>query len=408
MTADHTDTLQADSKAVNHSQPKTAQTQAAQPKAAPPDNPSDGEFSPIPQKPNFLVVLLRHFKDPQSITLILVLTAVGLLIGFFGSALAPYFTAIVVAYLLEGMVTPLRKLHFPRLLAILIVFSLFIFVMNLFLFVLLPNLAKQLTKLLGEIPRIADTLKELMHKATDTAAESGFIDPAMVENLLVRMVEGSQDFIGETITYILQGLPGLFSVLIYLVLVPFLVFFFMKDKQLFMAYLRRLLPRERGLLTSVLRDAELGVGGYIRGKFWEMLILGVVSYTVFIYMQFDYAFLLGILTGLSVLIPFLGVAVVTVPVAVLGVVQWGITLEALHPLAAYGILQIIDGNVLAPLILGETVKVHPTTIILAVLFFGSLWGVLGVFFAVPLAVLVKSIFEALSRQPVDDVSDHAS
>ncbi|MGN7613750.1 AI-2E family transporter, partial [Magnetococcales bacterium HHB-1] len=101
-----------------------------------------------------------------------------------------------------------------------------------------------------------------------------------------------------------------------------------------------------------------------------------------------------ILTGASVLVPFLGVAVVTVPVAILGLFQWGLTWEAAQPLFAYTLLQLIDGVVVAPLILGEAVKIHPITIIISVLVFGSFWGMLGVFFAVPLAVLMRSIVNA--------------
>ena len=98
----------------------------------------------------------------------------------------------------------------------------------------------------------------------------------------------------------------------------------------------------------------------------ERLLLGSSSYLAFVIIDFQYAFLVGLLTGLSVLIPFLGLAAVTVPVVVLGVFQWGLVWESINPLIVYSILQLIDGNVLAPMILGGTVKVHPTTIMLAV------------------------------------------
>ncbi|HAT49303.1 MAG TPA: AI-2E family transporter, partial [Alphaproteobacteria bacterium] len=111
--------------------------------------------------------------------------------------------------------------------------------------------------------------------------------------------------------------------------------------------------------------------------------------------DFKYAFLVGLLTGLSVLIPILGLAVVALPVVVLGIFQWGLTWDAINPLIIYAVLQVIDGNILAPMILGETVKVHPTTIMLAVLFFGSIWGLSGVFFAVPLWVLLRSVLDAI-------------
>lgn len=341
----------------------------------------------------FINTCLRRFHDPQISGLILVLSLGALVLFFFGAALAPYFTALVVAYLLEGMIQSLLGIRCPRIVAVIVVFSLFFLLLNLLLFVLLPSLAIELARISEEIPRITEVLKQLLSQVS--ASASGFVNPAFAENMLLRLVETSQEMVGKSVTLLLMGVPGLISVSLYLILVPFLVFFFMKDKDKLLATFTRYLPQERRLLSRVLRDVDIGVGGYVRGKFWEMLLLGSASYTSFVYIEFEYAFLVGLLTGLSVLIPFLGLAVVTVPVLVLGVFQWGLTWDALTPLIVYGVLQAVDGTILAPLILGETVKVHPTTIMLAVLLFGALWGVLGVFFAVPLAVLFKSVMETL-------------
>jgi putative permease len=336
----------------------------------------------------------RRLDDPHIRGLILVIFLGVGLVSFFGGALAPYFAAVIVAYLMEGQIRLLVKLKLPRIAAVLIVFSLFFFLLNLLLFKLLPTLVSELSRVSNEIPRITETLKDLMSQLSNYLSD--FVDAEFAESILVGLVEVSQEYAGEAATIVIEGgLPGLISVAIYLFLVPFLVFFFMKDKELLLNSFSRYMPQERGLINRVLREVEIAVGGYIRGKFLEMMLLGAASYLGFAYIGFQYAFLIGVLTGLSVLIPFLGLAVVTVPVVVLGIFQWGLSWEAMHPLVVYAVLQMIDGNAIAPLILGETVKVHPTTIMLAVLFFGSLWGVIGVFFAVPLWVLVKSILEAV-------------
>ncbi|MEO5364036.1 MAG: AI-2E family transporter [Magnetococcus sp. DMHC-8] len=335
----------------------------------------------------------RRLHDPQVAGLILALLLGGLVLLFFGHALAPYFTALVIAYLLEGIIRSLQRIHCPRMLAVTLVFGLFLLVLNLLLFRLLPTLVGELARISEEIPRITVTFKQLSRQFTESAA--GFLNPEQVESMLMYFMDNSQEWVAKSVTFLLRGVPGLISVTLYLLLVPFLVFFFVKDKDLLLAAFSRYLPGDRGLLDRVLHEVNVGVGGYIHGKFWEMLLLGATSYVAFAVIGFRYAFIVGLLTGLSVLIPFLGLAVVTVPVVVLGVFQWGVTWEAAHPLILYGILQLIDGNIVAPLILGETVRVHPTTIMLAVLLFGSLWGVVGVFFAVPLVVLVKSVLEAL-------------
>ncbi len=342
---------------------------------------------------NMLDQWWRRLHDPQVAGLVLALIAGVLVLSFFGQALAPYFTALVLAYLLEGVTRGLQRLHCPRLLAVLLVFGLFLLILNLLLFVLLPALVVELARISEEIPRITATFKQLSRQLTESA--NGFLNPEQIESMLLYLLDNSQEWVAKSVTFLLRGVPGLIFVTLYLLLVPFLVFFFMKDKDLLLQAFSRYLPAERGLLNRVLQEVNAGVGGYVRGKFWEMMSLGLASYVAFAIIDFQYAFIVGVLTGLSVLIPFLGLAVVTVPVVVLGIFQWGVSWEAVNPLIIYSILQLVDGNVVAPLILGETVKVHPTTIMLAVLLFGSMWGVVGVFFAVPLVVLVKSVLEAL-------------
>ncbi len=350
----------------------------------------------------FLADLRTRLHNPQLVALLLVMVAGTVVVLRFGDAIAPFITSLVVAYLLEGMVRPLVRLHVPRIIAVLLVFGLFVCLLVVLFGVVLPILVEQLSRLLEEVPRMTTVLQGLKGRAIESA--KGVMSANLVEPLFARLLEGFQDLTARSVTYLLHGVPGLFSVVIYLFLVPFLVFFFLKDKKGLLAAVQRLLPRERALLFKVLHDVDHGLGGYIRGKFWEMLLLGAATYLCLAYIGCEYAFLLGLLSGLSVLIPFLGVVVVTVPVILLGMFQWGFTWDAFKPLMIYGVLQMVDGNLIAPLILGETVRVHPTTIILAVLFFGSLWGLLGVFFAVPLAVLIKSIIDA-TLPPVDSIAD---
>lgn len=336
--------------------------------------------------------VIQRLGNPQISGLILAMVLAVGGVAFFGKALAPYLTALVIAYLLEGIIRFLVKIRVPRLVAVLVVFSLFFFLLNLLLFALLPALVRELIRISQDIPHITKTLKELMVRMSESV--SGWGDSAFAENILLGLVERSQQLAGDSVTFILQGLPGMISMVVYLVLVPFLVFFFMKDKQLLLDSFVRYLPRSRDLINRVLVDVDTAVGGYIRGKFLELLLLGGTSYAAFLIIEFKYAFLVGLLTGLSVLIPILGLAVVALPVVVLGIFQWGLTWDAVNPLIIYAILQVVDGNILAPMILGETVKVHPTTIMLAVLFFGSIWGLSGVFFAVPLWVLLRSVLDA--------------
>ena len=136
------------------------------------------------------------------------------------------------------------------------------------------------------------------------------------------------------------------------------------------------------------------VSNYVRGKFLEILIVGIVSYLAFAFMDLRYAGLLALLVGLSVVVPYIGAAVVTIPVAAVAFVQWGWSSEFYWLLGIYALIQALDGNVLVPLLFSEAVNLHPIAIIVAVLVFGGLWGFWGVFFAIPLATLLKAILSA--------------
>ena len=136
------------------------------------------------------------------------------------------------------------------------------------------------------------------------------------------------------------------------------------------------------------------MANYVRGKVVEIIIVGGISYFCFAWLGLNYAALLGLLVGLSVIIPYIGAILVTIPVAAVGFIQWGLYESFYYLMAAYVVIQVLDGNVLVPLLFSEAVNLHPIAIILAVIFFGGIWGVPGVFFAIPLATLVKAVINA--------------
>ena len=198
----------------------------------------------------------------------------------------------------------------------------------------------------------------------------------------------------KILTFSLAQLPILFAVLIYLVLVPILVFFFLKDGTSMVAWVGEKLPNKRPLMRQIWHEMNQQIANYVRGKVVEIIIVAGVSVITFTVLGVNYALLLGIIVGLSVLIPYIGAAVATIPVALIGFFQWGWSSDFMYLMLAYGIIQGLDGNVLVPLLFSEAVKMHPVVIVLAVLVFGGLWGFWGVFFAIPLATLVKAILTA--------------
>lgn len=338
----------------------------------------------------------RFFEDPQAVILTVVLTLGTSVVLFMGRDLAPVLASIVIAYLLEGVVQFLGfGLRMPRLLGTILVFVLFLAFVLFLLFGLLPLVSRQLTQLVQQFPNMIVRGQNLLLSLPALYPE--FISEAQVLGMINAVKAEIATWGQNALTWSLAAGMGVITVIVYLVLVPLLVFFFLKDKELILDWLHGFLPRDHTLAQQVWREVDRQMGNYVRGKFLEILVVWLATYIAFAYMGLQFAMLLALMVGLSVIVPYIGAVVVTVPVALVAFFQWGWSSEFLWLLGVYLIIQGLDGNVLVPLLFSEVVDLHPIAIIVAVLVFGGLWGFWGVFFAIPLATVVQSILKAWPR-----------
>lgn len=334
----------------------------------------------------------RYFHDEESIILMLLLSVGLAVLLFFGGVLAPLITAIIVAYLMQGLVEILLRQGLSARIAFILVYAVFIGVFLSMLLFLLPSAWNQLRRLINELPNLISqwqaSLLLLPENYPNLFSESQIRE-------FIGGVRGELGGYGQTVLeYSLASIPSIISWIVFIVLVPILVYFVMKDKSELIDWAGNFLPRNRPLMNRIWLEMDQQISNYIRGKVLEIFIVGSVSYLMFVILGINYALLLSVLVGLSVIVPYIGATVVTIPVAAVAYVQWGIGSEFYTVLLAYGVLQLVDGNVLVPVIFSEAVNLHPVAIIAAVLVFGGIWGLAGVFFAIPLATLVKAIINA--------------
>lgn len=334
----------------------------------------------------------RTFDDPQAVILALILLALTAIVLLMGKMLAPVLAALVIAYLLEGLVQRLQVVGVPRLLAVYLVFTLFSAFVLVLLFGLLPQASVQLTQLVQLLPSMIVAGRDLLMELP--AAYPAFISEMQVEQIMESVRSEITNLGQRVVTWSLAAGLGVITLAIYLVLVPFLVFFFLKDKESIFHWLRRFLPEDYTLAQQVWHEVDLQLGNYVRGKFWEIIIVWSVSFVTFALMGLQFAMLLGLMVGLSVIIPYVGAFVVTIPVALVGFFQWGLSPEFMWLMVAYAIIQGLDGNVLVPVLFSEVVNLHPVAIIVAILVFGGFWGFWGIFFAIPLATVVQAVINA--------------
>ncbi len=334
----------------------------------------------------------RYFSDEEALIFLLLLISFFAIIIGFGSVLAPVFIAIILAYLLQGGMNYCKQKGLGNLISTLIMFTLFISLFLAILFVVIPATISQAGQLFYELPKMLTKGQGLLMLLPERY-------PDLITEVQVREWTGQVGkelaSLGQwLLSFSFHSIPGAITILIYLVLVPILVFFFLKDSTQITRFFLSFLPKDRRLMNTIWAEMEVQIANYIRGKVVEIIIVGGVTYIGFVIFGLQYAELLAILVGLSVLIPYIGAAVVTVPVAVIAYFQFGYGETLFYCLLVYGIIQALDGNVLVPLLFSEAVNLHPVAIIVAVLAFGGIWGFWGIFFAIPLATLFKAILTA--------------
>lgn len=333
----------------------------------------------------------RHFSNPQVVILALFIISGATVILIWGDLLAPVLASVVIAYVLEGMVKHLCRFGMPRLAAVIITFLVFVTSVALLLFGLVPLVSKQLSQFIRDFPQILNKVQQLIMALPEkypVFPESQIKE--MVSNFNTELLNVGQKIVSLS----LGSVVDVFTLLVYMVVVPLLIFFLLKDKSQILHWFARFVPSNNALSAQVWKDVDSKMAKYIRGKMLEIVIVGIATFIPLATLGLNYAATLSLLVGISVIIPYVGAVAVTIPVAMIAWFQWGATPDFVYLMIAYLVVQFMDGNVLVPLLYSEVVNMHPAAIIIAVLVFGGLWGVWGVFFAIPLATLVQAVINA--------------
>lgn len=345
----------------------------------------------------------RHFSDPQVVALALILFSGLILLMLFGTLLTPVLASVVIAYLLDGPVCRLERLRVPRWVGAALLSTALLLSVVWVSFALLPLLTRQAGQIVQELPALIDRIQTWIASLPSRypALITGEQIDALLNTTTIDVVSWRQSLVTRSLVV---GM-GLLYLGVYILLVPLMVFFMLRDKHQILTWTAGFVPRNRGLVQSVWTDVNAQLSNYIRGKAVEIAIVWVAAYATFTLLGLKYAMLLSALVGFSVLVPYIGAFGMTVPVMLVAYAQWGMEAQTLYVLVAYIVLQMVDGNILVPVLFSEAVDLHPVAIITAVLFFGGVWGFWGVFFAIPLATVVHAVIKAWPRTHVPPEGD---
>ena len=334
----------------------------------------------------------RYFSNPDVIILLLIILTGTLVITFMGDTLAPVFAGIVIAYLLDSAVTWLMRYRLPNSLAVWLVFFSFCGGLIWLLFDLLPGLWQQISLLARDLPQMLNRGQTLL--MTLPERYPNYINAAHIHAIVTESKTHLTTLAQWILSFSISSITSGIVIIVYLVLVPILVFFFLNDKPLMLSWVKQYLPNDNCMLSQVWGEVNQQLGNYIRGKVLEIIIVSIVTFISFAILKLNYAMLLAVLVGLSVIIPYVGAVLVTIPLVLIAFFQWGFDNDFLVLMITYSVIIAIDANILVPFLFSAVVNLHPVAIIISVLVFGRYWGFWGVFFSIPLATVVKAVLTA--------------
>ena len=350
----------------------------------------------------FNKVLKNIFSNEETIIFSLAILLFFLVISFFGSILTPFMISIVVAYLLVGMQKKIQSYDVSANIALIITFSVFIITGAALLIWLVPLLYIQLQAFILDVPNLINNFLDFI-----SGLPAKFPDLVSSEQISIFFQAVSEEVsaIAQNIVKSsISGIQSAITFLLYIILFPILVYFFLFDRKNIIEGFIKIIPGKREMLTNIWAEMDIQLSNYVRGKTIEIFIVGIAAAIIFASLGLKYSALLSVLVGLSVIIPYVGAFLVTIPIVVVGLLQFGLGTEFYLLIGLYLLLQALDGNLLVPIIFSETVKLHPVVIILAVFIFGSMFGFWGVFFSIPIATFIKAVWNAWPSSPNSDLS----
>lgn len=326
---------------------------------------------------------------------------------FMQTVVLPVTLAMILYYLLRPVLRLLERFHIKRIWGILIIFLGVIGLLTLVTFLILPFLRDQVQMLIEEFPQY------FMQLLTDVDAflRSSFIGNYYtgsnfdIDQLMDTLPDNLAGILQDIVTSIVTGVTGFISTItsfvLSIVIVPFILFYLLKDGEKLPEYILKLLPpRLRQDTSEVFGEADKQLSAYIQGQLIVAFLIGVMVTIGFWIIGMDYALLLGVLAMFTSVVPYIGPAIAITPAVIIALVTSPFMLVKLA--IVWTVVQVVEGNVISPQVMGKTLYIHPVTIIFVLLTAGSLFGVAGVILGIPayaiLRVLVSHIFKLFKRR----------
>lgn len=322
------------------------------------------------------------------------LVIIGWLIYLLSPILSPFLFSALLAYLFDPLADQLEEKKLSRTVAVVIVFATITILVTAVLLWLIPTLEREISKLLRNLPHYIVTirnwvmpwLQEHLNIPADT------LDTGKVVEILKQHWKQAGGLASTLVTSVSKSGLAIASGLMNALIIPVVTFYLLRDWDILVTEVKELLPRARlPVITRLTKESDQVLGAFLRGQFSVMISLGVFYSIGLTLVGLDYAFLIGMISGLISFIPYLGSTIGLILASLAAAVQFQDWAHVLFAAGVFGLGQLLEGFVLTPLMVGNKVGLHPVTVIFAIMAGGQLFGFAGVLLALPVAAVLMVI-----------------
>jgi predicted PurR-regulated permease PerM len=328
---------------------------------------------------------MAALASPQLWAWIAIAVASGLLVWLLSPILAPFLFGAILAYIFAPIVEKLTRRRVPRTLAVVLVLLLALLAFVALILVVMPLIYKESRLLMERIPDLFDWLDR---SAAPWLKEKFDFDARFDVETLKQMARdalaGNEDVAKRVLRSLGIGGLAVLGFLANLVLIPVVLFYLLRDWNVLIASLDRLIPRRiHARAETIAKEVDAVLAEWLRGQLLVILLMSVYYCTALSIARLDSALAIGIITGIAVIVPYIGIVVGVFLATATALLQFDNLANVLWVWLAIGVGQVLEGMLVTPLIVGQRIGLHPVAVIFALLAFGQLFGFVGVLLALP-------------------------
>lgn len=310
----------------------------------------------------------------------------GTVFSFLWKLLSPFFISALIAYLLYPVVKKLQSWRIPKTIAILLIYVLFFGGAAYLIYRVYPAIIQQLRDLNEQFPQVMTKYQVLVYQLYDHTA---FL-PESVHDKMDELIREMEMKLDKLLGKLVGGFTKIFDMVVLITIIPVLVFYFLKDFKKMGRYVKSHIPKKyRESCSDLVYAINESLGNYIRGQLLVSFFVSLSTFIAFHFLHVNYALLLAIIMGFTNIIPYFGPLIGAIPAIIIAMTV-SIKL-AIYVIIVIFIIQLIEGNLLSPYIVGKSIAIHPAAIIFVLLLGAEIYGVIGMIVAVPMLTIIKVI-----------------